>query len=103
LIDFILKKGTDQDIFILIGDHQPFHIGEINNTNTPLHIISKDKNFATEFEKYDFGKGMLLTNNYKNTLKHAGIQSLLIKVMNQVYGNSKPSTYYKNGIYDIGN
>jgi len=101
LIDFILKKGTENDVFILVGDHQPFHIGEIENTNTPLHIISKDKQFIRAFDNYDFSNGLLLKSNYKNTLKHAGIQSLLIKVLNQIYGNSTTSTYYKNGINEF--
>jgi len=104
LTDFILKKGTAQDVFVLIGDHQPFHVGEINNTNTPLHIISKDKQFIKAFENYDFSKGLLLKNNNKNTqnnLKHAGIQSLLIKVLNQTYSNSLESIYYKNGINEF--
>lgn len=101
LVNFILKEGTKDDIFILVGDHQPFHIGEINNLNTPLHIISKEKQFIKEFYNFHFNKGLLQNNNLQNNLKHAGIQSLLIKVMNQVYGNALKSTYYKNGIYEF--
>jgi len=103
LIDFILNKGTEDDIFILVGDHQPFHIGELKNNNTPLHIISKDKQFIEAFEHYDFNNGLTPFNTNKINIKHAGVQSLLIKVLNQVYGNSIKSTYYKNGIYEIKN
>jgi len=101
LMDFILKNGTEDDIFVLIGDHQPFHIMELENTNTPLHIISKDELFAEAFECYNFSKGLLLKNNYEVTLKHAGIQSLLIKILNEVYGIQSSTTFYKNGINDF--
>lgn len=101
LIDFILKKGTENDIFVLIGDHQPFHIAELDNAKTPLHIISKDEQFVNAFEYFGFSKGLLPNNNYNVSLKHAGIQSLLIKIINETYGTETSTTYYKNGINDF--
>lgn len=101
LVNFILKEGTENDIFILVGDHQPFHIAEIDNLNTPLHIIAKDKQFINKFDSEGFKLGLSLLPNQKASLKHAGIQSLLINVLNKHYGNSTSSTYYKNGINDV--
>lgn len=101
LVDFILKKGTEDDVFILVGDHQPFHIAEIENTNTPVHIITKDERFVTAFESYGFINNLASLNSSTVNLKHAGIQSLLIKNLNKVYGNSTVTTYYKNGINEF--
>jgi len=103
LSDFILNEGTKDDIFILVGDHQPFHITELDNANTPIHIIAKDRLFIEAFKDFNFTKGLLLKSGNQVYLKHAGIQSMLIKVLNKIYGNKASTTYYKNGINEFSN
>jgi hypothetical protein len=60
LIDFIINKPTSDDIFILVGDHQPPSLSRtVENFDTPIHIISKDKAFIESWEAYGCVPGMI--------------------------------------------
>jgi len=101
IIDFIVSKGTEEDVFVLVGDHQPFNVCEVDNTNTPIHIISKDEFFTGYFKQFGFNKSLESNKVNGLQLSHAGIASLLIKALNFCYSNQKfDSEYYTNGIYD---
>jgi phosphoglycerol transferase MdoB-like AlkP superfamily enzyme len=59
LTDFILKQGCDNDIFILVGDHQPASLSiDIERHETPIHIISKDKSFVEGWKEYGLYSGI---------------------------------------------
>ncbi len=99
LSDFILNNGTPNDIFILVGDHQPFNIGEIDNRLTPIHIICKDEHLTNNFKAFDFVQGITPKHNEEKYINHAGVQSMLIQVLNTCYGSVlEKTTYYPNGI-----
>lgn len=99
LSDFILNNGTQDDVFILVGDHQPFNIGEINNRLTPIHIICKNENFATNFQSFGFVPGLIPKISEEKNMYHAGVQSMLIQVLNTCFGDAvEKTTYYPNGI-----
>jgi hypothetical protein len=61
LTDFIARKGTPDDIFILVGDHQPPSLSiDIETFQTPMHIIAKDEAFLEQFRAFGFTPGLLL-------------------------------------------
>ncbi len=60
LVDFIVKSGTEKDIFILVGDHQPPSISvAFDNFETPLHIIAKDPAFLRHWGEYGLAPGLI--------------------------------------------
>ena len=83
LMNFIQKTGTENDLFFIIGDHQPPVITNREDPQeTPVHIISKNKNspFIQSFKKYGFKMG-LLANLKEKPLAHEGLYSLLMRSM----------------------
>lgn len=98
--DFILNQADDEALIILFGDHQPavFPNNE-SNQNTPIHIISKNKNFIQSLSEYGFEEGLLVQNRNENNLNHEGIYSLVLRELIRNYGDEKDfPTYLPNGI-----
>ena len=86
LTDFILKNGTDNDVFILIGDHQPpLLTGKNDGFETPVHIISKDPNLIKKFVEDGFSVGMKVKDEV-STFKHEGLYSLIMREFVRNYG-----------------
>ena len=60
LTDFIVSKQKADDIFILVGDHQPPSLSRaVDNFDTPMHVISRDQEFIQHWEAYGLVPGML--------------------------------------------
>jgi hypothetical protein len=102
LTDLILKTGDSNDVFILVGDHQPPFIAQKKDgKEVPLHIVSKNEKFLKGFEKYGLIKG-LLVNNSSNTIKHEGFYSMFIREVMRSYnlGNADITlpVYLPNGV-----
>ena len=102
LTDLILKTGDSNDVFILVGDHQPpFITQEKDGREVPLHIVSKNEKFLKGFEKYGLSGG-LLVNDRSNTIKHEGFYSMFIREVMRSYnsGNSEITlpVYLPNGV-----
>ena len=98
LFDFIVKNGSENDLFILVGDHQPTVIAEEKHgKETPLHIICKDAKFADQFLEYGFSNDLSVEGI--NMMRHEGIYSMFVKEMTKRYGSqsSKVPTYYPKG------
>lgn len=98
LMDFINKNGSDNDLFILVGDHQPIVIADENDgKETPIHIISKDADLLNQFNKYGFSKGLL--TDPSSPIKHEGIYSMLLRGLTAEYGakDSIIPEYYPDG------
>ena len=86
LTDFIVQEGDENDLFILIGDHQPARVARyVDGWDTPIHIISRDPALISAFEPYGFTPG-LGTGDNEATLHHEGLYSLLVRVLLQQYG-----------------
>ncbi len=86
LTEFILKEGSDNDIFILIGDHQPPLLTGINSGfETPVHIISKDSRLIESFVKAGFSAGMKVKDEV-TIFKHEGLYSLIMREFVRNYG-----------------
>jgi hypothetical protein len=77
-VQFIVQEGKENDIFVLIGDHQPpLLTSKENGFDTPVHIISRDSLFLSGFKNYGFSTGMLVSGN-QNPLRHEGIYSMFM-------------------------
>jgi hypothetical protein len=60
LTDFIMRKEAEDDIFILVGDHQPPSLSRrLDNFDTPLHVISKNAEFIKRWEEYGCAPGLV--------------------------------------------
>lgn len=98
--DFILKQVPPNSIIIVLGDHQPPITLDPNPSfETPLHIISKDEQFVSSFEKFGFKRGLRLDQGTNKSIKHEGFYSLLIHNLATIYSqlDSLPP-YLENGI-----
>lgn len=99
LSDFILKEGNPNDIFLLIGDHQPHVLGDYEKygNETLIHVIAQDEAFINGFEAYGFQDSL---DNLTQPIKHEGIYSMFIREVMKTYG--KPGIeippYERNGV-----
>ena len=104
--DFILSTSEEEDaIFILIGDHQPPRVSrKEDGYETPIHIITRDADFARQFERYGFEPGMLVSD-LDADIKHEGFYSMFVRELVDAYGSSIiPPAYLPDGIrLDIPN
>ncbi len=100
--DFIIKRLGDNDLVIIIGDHQPIAlVGDNDSYATPVHIVSRHSSFLDHFEEYGFTKGMSPKAN--NDIRHEAIYSMLLRtLMKESKGSSNLlPEYLRNGlIYD---
>lgn len=86
LTDFICNKGEENDLFIIVGDHQPPIFPKPGDGwETPIHIISKNKAFIEALESYDFSNG-LLADKLKVPIRHEGVYSMFMRELFQHYG-----------------
>lgn len=88
LYNFFSNQNLDNTIVVVIGDHQPprvtpFHIDKA----TPIHVISKNKEFLNAFKEFDFTKG-LFPSVEVNT-KHESFFSKFLYALNKAYGTNK--------------
>jgi len=101
LSDFIINKVPDNSIIILIGDHQPPVLtSRLDSFQTPIHIISKNNNFLDSFRAYGFVPGLTKDPDTGNTIKHAGIHSMVIRELLRNYGLDQKAIlpkYYPSG------
>lgn len=89
--DFIEKRMSDNDIFVMIGDHQPPLISsDIKDFNTPIHIISKNSNLHASLKQYGFGDG-LSSIGKTAPIRHEALYSLLLRELSIHYSNTSPN------------
>lgn len=86
LTDFILNKGRDDAVYVLIGDHQPQQVSRREDGfETPVHIISRDAGFVEYFRQYGFVDG-LNVKKIAPTMRHEGFYSLFVRALLASYG-----------------
>ncbi len=95
---FIVEKGDQNDIFILIGDHQPPGLdwllqGRFSTWATPLHIISKDKTLVKKFKQDGFKEGLWIDPEQGVSISHAGLYSTFMRNFLATYGHSSCPEY----------
>lgn len=98
LVDFILKQGTDDDVFFIIGDHQPPLITPDDASfNTPVHIISRNESFVEGFADYGFVPGMAYDNS--QPVRHEGLHHAILRELVKHYSSDKSlPTYHPEGV-----
>jgi hypothetical protein len=86
LIDFITREGRENDVFVLVGDHQPARVARYEDGwDTPMHIISRDAAFIDAFTAYNFVPG-LATKEVEPRMHHEGFYTLFMRILLQQYG-----------------
>ncbi len=96
---FIVEKG-ENDLFILIGDHQPPVIAKSKDGfETPVHIIAKDSAFVNGFKKYGFNSGIKISN-LENSVRHEGLYTIFLREFMRSYADSSEGlpNYLPEGI-----
>ena len=101
LTKFIIRNGSEKDLFILIGDHQPPVLANRSHSyDTPVHIISKDADLIENFGKYNFNEGLTVKGKNEPSLKHAGFHSIIMRELIHSYGtkcHDEPD-YFPDGV-----
>ncbi|MFY0601380.1 MAG: hypothetical protein JXR03_17025 [Cyclobacteriaceae bacterium] len=88
--DFIINKGTENDVFLMLGDHQPHHLANVGDhgLETLVHVISKNKDFVRGFRDYGFSSD----NSFGNLpIKHEALYSIFIREIMKSYGKQGAS------------
>lgn len=89
LVDFVLSEADPNALFVLVGDHQPPRVSRKDDGwETPIHIISRDKALVESLAEYGFEPG-LTVNRSGPALHHAGIRSLISRLLLARYGDHK--------------
>ncbi len=86
LSDFINNTGGSNDIYFIIGDHQPPVLNDNNKygLSTPVHIITKNELFLDGFKEYGFRES-LFDNNLK-TIRHEAMYSIILRELMKNFG-----------------
>lgn len=98
LSDFIRTNKDTNAIYVLFGDHQPpLLTSALDDFETPMHVISKNKNFVAEFKKYGFVDGA--TPQIGSGIKHESFLTMFLIAFQNAYGTNESSIeYLPNGI-----
>ncbi len=87
LVDFIQNEEDPNALFVLVGDHQPPRVSrKEDGWETPVHIISRDTVLVDSLAAYGFESGLDVTSR-SPSLHHAGIHSLLARLLLDSYGD----------------
>jgi hypothetical protein len=90
LAEFITSQAQDDDIFLLIGDHQPPSISiSFDNWDTPMHVISKNADFVQRWKEYGFVEGLIPSTESSPVTQEAVHWALLRSIL-QSYGEGNP-------------
>ncbi len=89
LVDFILNEEDPNALFVLVGDHQPPRVSRKDDGwETPVHIISRDAALVESLTAYGFEAGLDVATP-TSSLHHAGIHSLLARLLLDSYGEHR--------------
>lgn len=89
LVDFILNEEDPNALFVLVGDHQPPRVSrKEDGWETPVHIVSRNAGLVESLSAYGFEAGLDVENRTPS-LHHAGIHSLLARLLLDSYGDHK--------------
>ncbi len=100
IANFIVGQGSEDDLFIIVGDHQPPKITlDTYDRSTPLHVISKNKKFINDFNEYGFSNNLEVRDTSQH-IRHEGFYSMFLR--NFLHNYSTDTTnlpvYLPNGI-----
>jgi hypothetical protein len=94
--DFIVNTAKEDDIYVVIGDHQPpvLNNSKIYGLNTPIHLVSRNTNFLQGFKEYGFRNS--LWNDTLIPQRHESMYSALLREIMKNFG----SGYYRIPDYE---
>ena len=99
LTDFIKKHEQSNDIFLLMGDHQPPLLAnpDTHSLTTPVHIISQNKHFLDSFDNYGFCNNLM---EAKRHITHEAMYSIFLKTFAETFAtpDSVLPEYEPNGM-----
>lgn len=101
IVDYIIQQGDENDIFVLIGDHQPARVARrADGFDTPIHIISQNQAFVESFFDYQFVPTMK-TGGVEPALHHEGFYSLFVQILLISFGDNSLTLpiYQPNGLF----
>lgn len=81
---FIGDHGKEKDIFLIMGDHQPPMLSDpgVYGHDTPVHLISKNKEFLETFAEYGFQTNL---KDCVDFVKHEAMFSIFLRSFMQEY------------------
>lgn len=86
LVDFVLNEADPNALFVLVGDHQPPRVSrKEDGWETPIHVISRNPALIGGMALYGFEGGLNVTE-VEPSLHHAGIHSLVARLLLEHYG-----------------
>lgn len=100
LTDFILNTGSQDAIYVLVGDHQPQQVSRrADGFETPVHVISRDAGFVQWLQDYGFDDG-LEAASLEADMRHEGFFSLLARALlaNYGWGDRALPAYLPDGV-----
>lgn len=85
VLDFAVRNQDDNLVLVVFGDHQPPLISIPRmGLETPVHVISKHKEFVEYFHEHGFKRGINL-RGHKSNIKHEGFMSLLANACGKMF------------------
>jgi phosphoglycerol transferase MdoB-like AlkP superfamily enzyme len=100
VVDFIVREADENDIFVIVGDHQPARVARYEDGwDTPMHIISQNDVLVDAFANYGFVPG-LITRSREPAIHHEGFYSLFMRIFLEQYGQNPEALpdYWPDGI-----
>lgn len=90
LRNLILEQGKPDDIFLIIGDHQPPVICDpaVFGHQTPVHVVSKNAAFLRGFEAYGFREDL---RKSLTAVTHEGLYSIFLREFMKSFGENYPN------------
>lgn len=99
---YILEKGNDNTLYVLVGDHQPAGMeylleGKTDVYATPLHIISRDSTWMKILLQEGMTAGMVPPFHPGSLLSHEGFYSFFMATWAKRDSLQLSVPYLKNG------
>ncbi len=80
MTDFITNRLGEDDIVVLLGDHQPpLLVSSDDPYETPIHIFAKKPSLLEGLSQYGFQKGLYLDSLPEKCPRHSGMYYALIR------------------------
>jgi hypothetical protein len=103
LTEWFEAEAQRGSVILVVGDHQPRLEWDVPGgvtMNTPVHVISQDAALVARFEARGFQAGMYAQPHTGQPLQHAGLMSLLLTALSEVYAaeGSPKARYYPEGL-----
>jgi hypothetical protein len=79
LAQYLCTQAPPNSLVVVVGDHQPY-FADTRSRATPVHVLGRDASLVRRFETHGFASGLRPTPT-ADTLDHAGMYSLLVRVL----------------------